>query len=228
MYHIVERDIVGWISQVIITVYAQILRLYPRPFRTQFGDEMQAVFAQLLNSAAHRNLQAFIAVCLREARDLPQQIVREHLSGETRAMKRLLNYGKGQEVRLVRWITRIVSLLASLLFLYTFAVLAGREALPATAVPLAVLFALTSLSLLIAWHWEVLGGRLTMVFALLLGLAGGYATYSYGMTIPEIDPGMHLFATALAIVEWTIPFLIFGWLFAKVGRQSAMIEKTVP
>jgi hypothetical protein len=143
-------------------------------------------------------------------------------------MKRLLNYDNGQELRLVRWITRIVSLLASLLFLYTFAALAGRQVLPDAGVPLAVIFALTALSLLIAWRWEVLGGRLTMVFAILLGTAGGYATFSYGMTISGIGLKTPLLATALAFVEWTIPFLIFGWLFAKVGRQSAIIEKTVP
>lgn len=218
------------IDVIVIAVYARILRLYPRRFRDEYGDEMRTVFERLLTEAANRSILSAALLCLRKFRDLPINIVREHLDirREKRPVKRLFQYDKHRELRIVRWLIRIVSLLASALFLYTFAALVGRLMLPTHAVPLAVIFALTAVSLLISWRWEIVGGKLTMLFAVLLGLAGGYATYSYGTTIPDIDAGTHLFATLVAFVEWTIPFLIFGWLFAKVGRNTEIIEKSAP
>ena len=129
----------------------------------------------------------------------------------------MFRYDKQQEIR-------IVSLLTCAFFLHVFGMLSSNLMLPAHAVPLYTLFVLTTVSLLIAWRWEVAGGRLTMILALLLGLAGAYATFSYGATLPDTPASTHLLAAALALVEWALPFLIFGWLFVKVGRRTQTIE----
>lgn len=137
----------------------------------------------------------------------------------------MFHFDKQQEIRFVRWLIRVVSLLACAFFLHVFGMLASNLMLPAHAVPLYAVFILTTASLLIAWRWEVVGGRLTMILALLLGLSGAYATFSYGATLLDIPASTHLFAAILALVEWALPFLIFGWLFVKVGRSTSLIQK---
>ncbi len=64
----------------LIRVYAALLRLYPRRFRAEFGDEMQRVFAHAVNDAARRGLVALVMVCVREAWELPPALAREHWS----------------------------------------------------------------------------------------------------------------------------------------------------
>jgi len=56
---------------VVARVYALLLRLYPRRFRAEFAEEMQAVFAEAMAEATERGVAAFIAVCLGEMRDMP-------------------------------------------------------------------------------------------------------------------------------------------------------------
>jgi hypothetical protein len=201
----------------IIAIYSRLMGLYPHQFRAEFADEMQAVFALAVQESSPQTLWR---LCLRECRDLPIHIVHEHIRRKRVYMKRLFNFDQRQELQMVRWLIRIVSLLACALFLYTFGMLSSNLALPAHAIPLYAIFMLTTLSLLAAWRWEVIGGRLTMILALLLGLSGAYATYSYGATLPNIPSSTHLLAAVLALIEWTLPFLIFGWLFVKVGRQT--------
>ena len=40
---------------MIIRLYAALLRLYPRHFRAEFAEEMQAVFAEAIAGAARRD-----------------------------------------------------------------------------------------------------------------------------------------------------------------------------
>jgi hypothetical protein len=60
----------GWL-------YSQVLRLYPRQFRAEFGNEMLAVFAEAIHhdSGLHR-LERF----LREMVDLPAALVEAHMT----------------------------------------------------------------------------------------------------------------------------------------------------
>jgi len=66
-----------WITRV----YGLLLRLYPRQFRVEFGDEMQSVFTDAVNDAARRGLAAVLIVCAREVWELPRNVVREHWGG---------------------------------------------------------------------------------------------------------------------------------------------------
>ncbi|MBI3243123.1 MAG: hypothetical protein HYZ49_12590 [Chloroflexi bacterium] len=63
---------------VIVWVYALLLRLYPHRFRAEFGEEMRAVFAEAV--ASRTGLASIVIVCLRELKDLPTSLLREHWS----------------------------------------------------------------------------------------------------------------------------------------------------
>jgi hypothetical protein len=60
-------------------LYAALLRLYPRPFCAEFGEEMAAVFAEAMNEAAGRGRLA--SYLLRELRDVPQALAAAHWIG---------------------------------------------------------------------------------------------------------------------------------------------------
>jgi hypothetical protein len=57
-------------------LYARALRLYPREFRADFGDEMRAVFAQAIEAPAGTGQT--LGFFLRELEDLPGSLLRQH------------------------------------------------------------------------------------------------------------------------------------------------------
>ncbi len=59
-------------------LYSALIRLYPYRFRTKFASEMEMVFADLLTEAAQAGIGSVIALFLRELRDLPINLIREH------------------------------------------------------------------------------------------------------------------------------------------------------
>lgn len=63
---------------LLVRFYAWLLRLYPANFRDTFGEEMLAVFTQATMAAAERGWISVTAVFLRECRDLPLNLAREH------------------------------------------------------------------------------------------------------------------------------------------------------
>lgn len=72
--------------RIVVHGYTLLLRLYPRRFRDEFADEMQAVFTEAMTEAAARGrLGAFI---LRELRDAPQSIARAYWYGGQRSGRR--------------------------------------------------------------------------------------------------------------------------------------------
>ncbi len=63
----------------LVTIYAILLRLYPRRFREAYGEEMQAVYADSLHEARRGGTLALGAFALREIFDLPASLAREHV-----------------------------------------------------------------------------------------------------------------------------------------------------
>jgi hypothetical protein len=59
-------------------VYGILIALYPRGFRADFQAEMQEVFAEAVEAAVKRGWLSLVAVCLREMRDWPVTLLREH------------------------------------------------------------------------------------------------------------------------------------------------------
>ncbi len=96
------------ITRLFIWVYAVLLRLYPQPFRDQFGEEMQRVFRDTLADAAARGRAALLWVCWRELCDLPGALLLEHW----RRRKRMMDNGPG-----VPWIDLLVPAIPFLLYL---------------------------------------------------------------------------------------------------------------
>jgi hypothetical protein len=73
-----------------LSLYQQLLRLYPASFREQFGEEMTSVFRETLADAGQRGAIAAGILCMRETAGI--------LSGAAR--ERLRSFG-GDHVRLV-------------------------------------------------------------------------------------------------------------------------------
>lgn len=66
--------------QPLYTCYKALVQLYPRPFRTEFGADMQADFADSLAEAADNGHLAILHICLREVRDWPASLMAQHWS----------------------------------------------------------------------------------------------------------------------------------------------------
>jgi hypothetical protein len=66
--------------------YRQLLRLYPPRFRATFSEEMAAVFGEKLNENGRYGNGAILAFALAELRDLPLQVIREHLHERRRRL----------------------------------------------------------------------------------------------------------------------------------------------
>jgi hypothetical protein len=109
----------------------------------------------------------------------------------------------GFYTKVMRWIARIVGLLASGLFVY-FVICAGLGICSNLSwssprgMPLFVVMALSAVGALIAWRWEMVGGTMAA-----LGAVAVSALVFFGS-------GRAMFTTALMI---SLPFFIAGVLF---------------
>jgi hypothetical protein len=99
---------------------------------------------------------------------------------------------------ILRWLARIIGLLASAFFLM-FAI---GEAAP---LPLLILIALASLGVIIALRWERIGGTVATIVAIALGL--------YVFQSLERAP-------TTVVLVYSLPFLVAGILFLICARQS--------
>jgi hypothetical protein len=61
-------------------IYRLSLYLYPRRFRREFGEEMEEIFASLVDEARQKGSLELMRLQLREFGDLPYNAIREHLS----------------------------------------------------------------------------------------------------------------------------------------------------
>lgn len=74
-------DFTNWkmkakVSGLLIRFYSALLRLYPRRFRTEFEDEMRAVFSQSLEQAARQGILSLAGAGLWEWLDAPLILLR--------------------------------------------------------------------------------------------------------------------------------------------------------
>ena len=66
-------------GKLLVRVYAQLLTLYPRRYRQEYRDELQTVFSLVVDEAAERSAISLLGTALREFRDLPGALIREHI-----------------------------------------------------------------------------------------------------------------------------------------------------
>jgi hypothetical protein len=62
----------------LLQLYAGMLRLYPARYQEELADEMQATFADILSQAEELGSWSLLTACLRELRDFPKAVAREH------------------------------------------------------------------------------------------------------------------------------------------------------
>lgn len=65
-------------TRIVARLYALLLRLYPRAYRIEYGQELCAVFSLTVREAARRGAFSLIGLSLRELRDLPGAILHAH------------------------------------------------------------------------------------------------------------------------------------------------------
>lgn len=61
-----------------VAFYRLLIRLYPRPFREEFGAEMETVFQEQMADAAEYGRFITLQVCWRELRDWPFHCFQSH------------------------------------------------------------------------------------------------------------------------------------------------------
>lgn len=69
------------VTRVLTWLYAILLRLYPRRFRAEFGDEMQSVFSEAL---CDRSGRRSVLLFLREVHDLPSSLLEAYAADWSR------------------------------------------------------------------------------------------------------------------------------------------------
>ena len=65
-------------------LYPRLLRLYPPAYRSEYGEELLEVYAQILQESADG--RQVISQALRELRDFPGVLLRVHLRRSTPTM----------------------------------------------------------------------------------------------------------------------------------------------
>jgi hypothetical protein len=66
------------VERLATCVYTLIVRLYPRAFRAEFGDEMRVVFADAVADAVKDSRMMLIGIFWRELRDYPGNLLAAH------------------------------------------------------------------------------------------------------------------------------------------------------
>ena len=195
------------IEALMIHLYAYTLRLYPVAFRTDFSDEMLAVFAMTVREATgHLSL---VFILWREVSRLPMSVV---------AVRRQVYSRLPASVRRVeqaRWFVRIIAGLLGVFLLSTLQVIFSPSYhLYPQAIPFILLLFITSVSLLLAIRWERLGGLLTGSSGIALGIFMGLYLSQMVTSVES-----NLIAVALIGLLWMLPFVIFGALFHQLSRK---------
>jgi MFS family permease len=196
------------VRQLALQVYARLLRLYPRRFYQTFAAEMEEIFALAVADAAQGGRSAVVRLLMGELADLPVNLIVEHVYERRKGLMQLLRYDTEREVQWIRWLARGLSLLFSgfILSLFLF-----NEDVRQSPTPPTIVLALLSVSMLLAWRWEELGGKLTMMGAPLCLVAVMYMT-------TQVESILWL-ALVVGLALTLVP-LIVGWLFVSVARHT--------
>ena len=201
----------NWIASLLIRLYAYVLKLYPADFRADFADEMLAVFAMTLREA--RGTLNFLKIVWREVAYLPMNII-----GARQRKFRMPTSDTG--VWRTRQVTRWSSLILSLLILHSLInPFVAPQTFAIDRVRLSVFFVLlflTSVSMLLAWRWERLGGLMTIV----CGIALGCFLVFYIAYFRPVE--ISWFGLTLIGILWSLPFVTFGILFYQLSQRSVV------
>ncbi len=62
----------------LLRIYSSLIRMYPGPFRQEFSEEMQNVFAEALTAAGRLGIAETLRLCAREFTNLPGSVLQEY------------------------------------------------------------------------------------------------------------------------------------------------------
>jgi hypothetical protein len=109
----------------------------------------------------------------------------------------------------MRWAIRLLSLLPILFYLSLWLFNEDVRSQPT----LAIFFqALLTMLLLAAWRWEKTGGLLAMI--------GGLIFFVIVIIGALVRGDLSLMAALLGAWMLALPYVVLGWLFFSLGRQS--------
>jgi hypothetical protein len=197
-------------------VYKRLLRLYPAVFRDLFAEEMVWVFTMTLHDAAGGGALPLIGIFLREVGELPAAIVLEHIHYRRKQTMRLLTVTLHQDIKLVRLMTRLLSLLP--IAFYSMIILFNDDVREGPA-PAFIVWGLVTIFLMATWRWEKEGGTLVMVGAPIIAIL--FTLSGIRFDFPTIQA--IFISSALAL-----PYLIIGWLFYSIGQQAELAGPARP
>lgn len=110
----------------------------------------------------------------------------------------------------MRWMTRLLSVLVSAMFLLIIYLTVANEDKPqGMAIPVLALLALTIMGCLAAWRWEKVGGIVVIISALCLSIAAYSASLTFGLASLSFLPAL----------IYGAPFLILGILFLVCAKE---------
>lgn len=206
----------GWL-------YARLLCLYPDAFRETFAAEMALVFRQTLADARQNGQWAVLVVLYREFRDLPFNLLYQHLKAKERNPMQWIKANPTRQLNFVRWLLRAASLLinAYLLPALFIALQSGNVYDDAKVYVMAMIAA--SLSLLIAWRWERQGGIITIGCGLLVGITA--LIYVWGRFFQVGDQSVfQLLLATLISGAWMLHYLLMGWMYIRLEKQGRLMQ----
>lgn len=206
-----EEQPIGAFTRAILSTYALILKFYPKLFSENFGAEMLETFTLAVQEAFDEGPISVLSLFYRELVDLPVTLVLEHIHQRRKSKMQLIRYESSGDVQSARLLARGLSLVFLALSLATFINygIGNAELTPAGL----VLFGI-SISMMLAWRWEKIGGGLTMI-ASPLGVIS--AVYMLRGT-----SGSDSFGAFLVGVAMSSAALIVGWLFQSISQHSTL------
>ena len=197
------------LHQALVSLHVLSLRLYPHPFRAEFGEELRDTFASLLDDASEGGSHALLHICWREACHYPFSVT----SAYRHTFGQRWRKASQQDVSKIRWMTRALSLFV-LWFLVTI-IQQGIVRYEPRFVPFIMMSAVTSVCLSLAWWREHLGGWLTIHASLSMIIALFLVALSLQGT--AYDYLLRYFSMYLLYI---VPSLITGVLFMSVSRAG--------
>lgn len=211
---------------IIHRLYTYLLRLYPASFRQTFAAEMTDIFALALADAAAQGDGSLALIAAREFAELPVNALREHARERARTRRQVdPEQAAASTTRnslfIARWVARLAALTINLFFLstYNFSTVLTSPLLGASFLAQVAIL----VSILIAWRWEKLGGKLVMLCSLLATLT--IALPLTALASEAMRPGFVAISLLGALV-WALPTLGFGWFFMVIGRRAQQLHTT--
>lgn len=112
----------------------------------------------------------------------------------------------------LRWMTRLLSIVISSVFLFILFLAVTNEDKPqGLAISVLALLVMTIVGCFAAWRWEKIGGVIVVISAFCLSVAAYSASLTFGLRSLSFLPAL----------IYGVPFLIVGVLFWVCGQRAA-------